>query len=436
MSARDAAARPRFSRRAVAALFLERQWLDRPRGRRLTAATLGDFARDTCGLQIDSVNVLERAHYLTLWSRFGVFDRAKLDRLVYRRRVLFEYLSHVACFVDTRDLPVFRALMDAIPAGFRKRYGYPGRKDQPVVDEVLAAIAARAPLGNSGFARPAGTKGGGWWTWKPATHALDYLWKAGRIAVHSRRNFEKLYAPMERVLPQHADTTPLAEADVPRTRVLRTLAALGAATFDDLRGYWTWPLLRAPVLRATVNALVREGLVTEVAVEHQRQPWFARTADLPALARAGRARRPSRGTTLLCPFDSLLWHRERILRLWGFHYRIEIYVPGHRRTHGYYVLPILHEGQFVGRLDPKLHRERGVLEARRVGFEPWLVAGEPPPGAAWGVARRDDVLAGVAKSLHELARFTGAGRVSVGRVTPAAWRAPLVRALRAAAVAP
>jgi uncharacterized protein len=425
---------PLFSRRAVAALFLERQQLGRPRARRLTAASLADFANATCGLQIDSVNVLERAHLLTLWSRFGEFDRAAFDRLVYRRRVLFEYLSHVACFVDTRDLPLFRALMDAIPEGFRKRYRYPG-KQQPLVDEVEAAIAARAPLGNSGFARPKGSKGGGWWTWKPATHALDYLWKAGRTAVHSRRNFEKLYAPMGAVLPQAAAVTPLAEADVPRERVLRSLRAMGAATFDDLAMYWTWPRMKMPVLRHTVAALVREGLVTEVAVEHQRQPWFARTEDLPALARAAKARRPSRGTALLCPFDSFLWHRERILRLWGFHYRIEIYVPGHQRKHGYYVLPVLHEGQFVGRVDPKLHRERGVLEARRVGFEPWLVQGAPPPAAGWGVANRDEVLRGVAESLHSLARFTGAERVSLGRVTPSAWRAPLARALRETAAA-
>ncbi len=425
---------PTFSRRAVAALFLERQWLDRPRARRLTAGTLADFTRATCGLQIDSVNVLERAHLITLWSRFGAFDRAAFDRLAYEKRVVFEYLSHVACFVDTRDLPIFRALMDAIPAGFRKRYRYPGRQ-QPLVDSVEAAIRERGPLGNSGFARPKGSKGGGWWTWKPATHALDYLWKAGRTAVHSRRNFEKLYAPMARVLPQHATTVPLAESDVPRERVLRTLRALGAATLDDLSMYWTWPKLKSPVLRATLAQLEREGRVTPVAVEGQHVHWHALTEDLPALARAGKVRRPSRGTTLLCPFDSFLWHRERILRLWDFHYRIEIYVPGHQRKHGYYVLPILHEGQFLGRVDPKLHRDRGVLEARRVGFEPWFARGGAPAGAAWGAIDRDAALLGLAESLQSLARFTGAERVALGKVTPSALGAPLARALREAAAA-
>jgi uncharacterized protein YcaQ len=113
---------PKVSRRAVAALFLERQWLDRPRGRRLTAATLSSFAERTCGVQIDSVNVVDRAHHLTLWSRFGEYDRAKLEQLLYRKRVLFEYLSHVACFVSTRDLPLHKAVMEDTPARFERRH--------------------------------------------------------------------------------------------------------------------------------------------------------------------------------------------------------------------------------------------------------------------------------------------------------------------------
>lgn len=423
-----------FPRRAAAALFLERQWLDRPGGRRLTAATLADFTAATCGLQVDSVNVLERAHLLTLWSRFGEFDRAAFDRLAYRRRVLLEYLTHVACFVDARDLPTWRAVMDSIPERFRKRWRYPGRQ-QPFVDEVERAIRERGPLGNSGFERPKGHKGGGWWTWKPATHALDYLWKAGRIAVHSRRNFEKLYAPMERVLPAAGGTVPVTAAELPRQRLLRSLRAMGAAAIDDLAAYWTWPQMKRPELRRTLDALVHDGLVTPVAIEGLRGHWYARAEDLPALGRAARVRRPSRGTTLLCPFDSFLWHRERILRLWDFHYRIEIYVPGHRRTHGYYVLPLLHEGHFVGRVDPKLHRERGVLEARRVGFEPWLATGGRPPGVAWGEVDADAAIRGTAASLWSLARFTGADRVALGRVTPSALRAPLARALRDASAA-
>lgn len=422
--------RPSVSRRATAALFLERQQLDKPRGRKLSARTLGAFASATCGVQIDSVNVLDRAHHVTLWSRFGEYDRAALERLLYRKRVLFEYLSHVACFVAADDLPIWRAFMDEVPERFRKRHHYPG-KQQPLVDAVLAAIAERGPLGNADFERPKSMgKGGGWWTWKPATHALDYLWKAGKIGVHSRRHFHKRFATLDAVLPQAAKVAPLPIDEARRQRILRSLAAMGAASQDDLHAYWTWPKWPATDMRAALARLVREGLVSEVAVEGQRAPWFARSEDLPALEAADRRRAPSRGTTLLAPFDSFLWHRERTLRLWGFFYRVEIYVPGHLRTHGYYSLPVLHDGQLVGRVDAKTHREERVLEARHVHLEPWLAAGGAPPHAHWGRVDRDAALAGVAGALRSLATHVGCADVKLGRVTPVKFRAAMARALR------
>jgi uncharacterized protein YcaQ len=344
---------------------------------------------------------------------------------------LFEYLTHDACFVATKDLPIWLAVMNEIPERFRKRHGYPGRQ-KALVDAVEQAVAERGPLGTSDFERPAHMgKSDGWWSWKPATHALDFLWKAGRIAVHSRRQFQKRYAPMSRVLPQAATTTPLSFEEARRQRLLRSLAAMGAASADDLRSYWTWPLWPSVQMKAMLAGLVREGLVSEVAVEGQRTKWFARTVDLDALARAERKRAPSRGTTLLAPFDSFLWYRERTLRLWDYFYRIEIYVPGHLRTHGYYSLPVLHEGQLVGRVDAKTHRARGVLEAKHVHLEPWLAKGEPPPHPHWGKVDRDEALAGIAASLRSLAAHIGCERVKLGRVSPGKLKPPMARALRA-----
>ena len=422
---------PKISRRAVAALFLERQWLDRPRGRRLTDTTLPEFVSRTCGLQIDSVNVLDRAHHVTLWSRFGPYDRRRLDRLTYRKRLLFEYLTHVACFVATRDLPLHRAIMEDTPHRFDRRYGGWRRKNAALIEAVARAVAERGPLGNADFERPKHMgKGGGWWSWKPATHALDYLWKAGRIGVHSRAHFHKRYASAEHVLPGLADVAVMPLEQAMRERLLRSLGAMGAASVDDLRSYWTWPQWKAPAQRAELERLVREGLVTEVAVEGQRQPWFARTADLPDLARAHRKKAPSHGTTLLAPFDSFLWHRERVHRLWGYFYRIEIYVPGHKRQHGYYSLPLLHDGHLVGRVDLKTDREAGVLQAKHVHLEPWFAAGKAAPGVSWGTLDRDAVFAGLADALRSLAGHVGVDDVSLGRVTPAKLRAPVSRALR------
>ncbi len=421
---------PAFSRRAVAALFLERQWLDRPRARRFGPAALQGFVEATGGLQIDSVNVVDRAHHLTLWSRFGPYDRATLERLTYRKRLLFEYLTHVACFVSTRDLRWYRRYMLDTPGRWKAR-GWMTREFVATVKHVQQAFVERGVLGNADFERPDGEKGGGWWSWKPATHALDYLWKAGIIAVHSRTHFHKRYALMQRVIPGVDALESPSRDELERWRLSRSLAAMGAASDADLGMYLTWPKLPVGERRKHLHALLDSGHATRVAVEGERAPWYVRTGDLPALAAAGRRRVASSGTTLLCPFDSFLWHRERIQKLFGFEYTIEIYVPGHKRTHGYYSLPVLHDGHLVGRVDPKTHREQGVLEVKHAHFEPWFAAGDPPPAARWGTLDREAALAGVAEALHSLATHVGCTRVELGRVTPPSLKRGLAGALAA-----
>jgi uncharacterized protein YcaQ len=418
------------SRRAVAALFLGRQWLDRPRGRRLSRATLADFAGRTCGVQIDSVNVVDRAHHVTLWSRFGEYDRTALETLIYRKRVLFEYLTHVACFVDTRDLPFHKAVMLDTPNRFERRHRGWLKKQRDTITAVEQAILERGPLGSADLGKPKAGGRGGWWNWRPSTHALDYLLKAGRIGVHSRVHFHKRFAGVANVLPQLADVTPLTVEQSFRERLTRSLSAMGAASMDDLRAYWTWPMWPMAEQRSMLRQLVDEGTVSELRVEGEKATWYALTTDLAALAAAGRRRSASRGTTLLSPFDSFLWHRERVHRLWHYFYRIEIYVPGHKRQHGYYSLPVLHDGQLVGRVDLKTHRERGVLEAKHAHFEPWFAAGEPPPGVSWGAIDRDAALAGIGEALRSLARHVGVDSVTLARTTPARLKPALARTLR------
>jgi uncharacterized protein YcaQ len=203
---------------------------------------------------------------------------------------------------------------------------------------------------------------------------------------------------------------------------------MGAASMADLRAYWTWPMWPMPEQRAALRKLIDEGTVTELKVEHEKSPWYALTADMKALAAAGRRRAGSRGTTLLSPFDSFMWHRERVHGLWRYFYRIEIYVPGHKRQHGYYSLPVMHDGQLIGRVDVKTHREKGVLEARHAHFEPWFAAGGRPPGVSWGAIDRDAALAGLGGALLSLARHVGVEGVHVARVTPARFKTALARA--------
>ncbi|HVQ28668.1 MAG TPA: crosslink repair DNA glycosylase YcaQ family protein, partial [Vicinamibacteria bacterium] len=141
--------------------------------------------------------------------------------------------------------------------------------------------------------------------------------------------------------------------------------------------------------------------------------------------------RPATGTTLLSPFDSFLWHRDRTRRLFGYDYTLEVYTPGHKRVHGYYSLPIFHDGQLIGRLDPKTHRTEKRLEVKAVHLEPWFAKGAPPPAASWGTVDRDAALHGIAQALRSLATFVGAQEVTVGRVSPGALGPALKRAVKA-----
>jgi len=412
---------------AVTALFLERQHLVRPLASRLTAPRLARFVQDVGGVQLDSINVLDRAHYLTLWSRFGPYDRAWLDRVIYRRRLLFEYWAHAACLVPTTMLPWWRrAMLD-----YRVRNtGWSTflRRNAKVLRQVTAAVTANGPMGGADFdgRRPGGPAG--WWAWRPVQHALHYLWMTGALTVHSRRHFHKRYDLLERAIPTVVSCAPVSTEDFARWHVERSLHAMGAATERDLAWYLTFPRFGPGVRRAALRALLERGEVSEVEVADRPGRWLVLTRDLSALARARRSTAGARGTTLLSPFDSMLWCRERVSRLFGFDYRIEVYTPGAQRVHGYYTLPILHDGRLIGRVDAKTHRAERRLEVRHVHFEPWFAAGSPAPAGGERLDQ-DEALAGLTAALRSLGIFVEADEVVLRRVTPHRLRAPLARTL-------
>jgi len=253
----------------------------------------------------------------------------------------------------------------------------------------------------------------------------------GRTMVESRVHFQKRFDMAERVLPQLTGVEPLSLEEFRRWHLRRGLHAMGAATETDLRMYLTFPRIEMPERKRLLRAMLESGEVIELAVTGDRGRWLALAEDLPALARAGRRRAAARGTTLLAPFDSFLWHRERTSRLFGFDYRIEVYTPGHKRVHGYYSLPLYHDGSLIGRFDLKTHRAERRLELKSAHFERWFARGDAAPGAAWGRVDRDAALAGTAEAVRSLATFVGADDVSVGRVAPGSLATPLRRALAA-----
>ena len=299
--------------------------------------------------------------------------------------MLIEYWAHVACLVPMTHLPAWRRAMLDYQTRHRGWARFLRRHPQ-LVETVERAIRERGPLGNADFAAARNGRASGWWNWKPATHALDFLWMSGRTTVHSRAHFQKRFDLLERALPAAAGARCLDAAAFRRWHLERSLHAMGAATETDLRMYLTFPRTAVAERRAVLRDMLGSGDVLEVAVDGDRARWYALARDLEALAAAGRRRRGSRGSTLLSPFDSLLWHRKRVARLLGYDYRIEVYVPAAARRFGYYALPVLVDGQLIGRADTKLHRSERRLEVRHLHLEPWFAAGEAPRrprGARW-----------------------------------------------------
>ncbi|MCC7273306.1 MAG: YcaQ family DNA glycosylase [Alphaproteobacteria bacterium] len=304
-------------------------------------------------LQIDSVNVLVRSHYLPLHARLGGYPTALLDRLAYAKgRGLFEYWGHEASLLPLALQPLLRWRMQRAERG-ESRHGSLTRfaaERRDYIARVLAEVRDRGALGASELSE-GGSGAAGWWEWSDGKRALEWLFLTGRVTTARRRNFERVYDLTERVLPAAIlDAATPDVGDAQRALLRLAARALGVATERDLADYFR---IGGADARARIAELVAAGELRPVAVEG----W-----DRPAYLDPG-ARLPRRvaASALLSPFDSLIWERERTRRMFGFHYRIGLYTPAADRTHGYYVLPFLLGDRLVGRADLKADRAAGRL---------------------------------------------------------------------------
>ncbi len=314
--------------------------------------------------QIDSVNVLARAHYLPAFSRLGPYDRGLVDRSAWgpkRERRLFEYWAHEASLLPLEMQPLLRwrmAQAERGEIGWGHLKAYAGER-RAEAEAIFERIRSEGPLAASDFEEGRGK--GGWWEWGDTKRALEWLFWAGRITTATRRaSFERVYDLTERVIPAVILDLPTpAQADAQRALVAQAGAALGIATETDLRDYFR---LKPEPARRAVAELVEEGTLRPVAVVGWTRPAYLHRD----------ARRPRRiaGQALLAPFDPLVWERSRTERLFGFRYRIEIYTPAEKRVHGYYVLPFLLDEALVARVDLKADRRRSRLLVQRTTLEP------------------------------------------------------------------
>jgi uncharacterized protein YcaQ len=404
-----------LSLREARRLALGAQLLAGPPPKRPTKALMRATVQHLGAVQIDTINVVARSHHLVLWSRLGNHRSEWLNELLSSDRAIFEYWAHAAAYVPIELFPYFRPAMldrrnaDAVAWNAAAKRWL--RENSRLLAEVEEHIRANGAVAARSFDPPEGAQRPEAWSWygnKPTNLALDMLWTMGVLMIDRRENFQRWYDLTERVYPTWDDAkTPTADE---QRRVLaeQALRAMGLTTArwlpDYFRTNWTRSISPAAA-KAALDELVERGLATPAKVEGLRDPVFVCA---PLLQR----RIPPSRTTLLSPFDSLVWDRRRTLDLFQFEVVLECYVPAAKRRYGYFSLQVLYRDQLVGRLDPKAERKTRQLRVKALHLEPWFAP------------RADErFYRSLASTLSDFAAFNGCETVVVeggGQTEPAA----------------
>ncbi|TXK19548.1 winged helix-turn-helix domain-containing protein [Homoserinibacter sp. GY 40078] len=340
-------------------------------------------------LQLDSVNVLERSHYLPVFARLGGYDKTLLDRLTFARRGPYrEYWAHEAALIPLEDWPLFRFRMQDYRDYFHRVDDAWLSAHGDTLAWLRAELAAKGPLPASKIERDASSpRRGSWWEWDEVKRGLERMFRLGEVVSAGRSGFERTYALPEQVMPASVIEREVPRADAVHALMASSAEAHGIGTLSDLADYYR---LKVADAKPALERLVDEGVVRRVSVDGWNRPAF--------LHRDARIPRRIETTALLSPFDPVVWERDRALRMFGFHYRIEIYTPAPKRVYGYYTLPVLVDDRLVGRIDLKNDRKRGVLRVQSAWRE---------PGAPAAIAER------IVPALRELAAWQGLAELEV-----------------------
>jgi len=396
---------------AARALHLAAQGVLNPPKRKATKGDVLAAIRNMGVLQIDTIHVVARSPYLVLYSRLGPYEQRWLDELLAEGR-LFEYWAHEACFVPIEDYGLYRhRMIDPGSMGWKYSAKWMAEHRREV-EAIVEHIRANGPVRSADFKRTDG-KGGGWWTWKPEKRSLEVLFTAGRLMIARRQNFQRVYDLAERVLPGWKDSMMPSIEDTRRTQVLMAVEALGVA-----KASWIGDYFRTAKSRPDPDPelLVERGELLRAEVEGWSAPAYIHPSRLALAEAAAAGTLTPTLTTLLSPFDPVVWDRRRALELFGFDYRLECYTPEPKRVYGYFTLPILHRGALVGRLDAKAHRADGVFQVKVLYLEP-------------GVRVTQRLVTDVAAALARCAAWHGCDSVTIDRCDPRSLRPALRAAL-------
>jgi uncharacterized protein YcaQ len=360
-------------------------------------------------LQIDTISVVARSPYLVLWSRLGDYDPAWLDQHLAEGR-LFEYWAHEACFVPIGDYGLLRhRMLDPQAMGWKYSVDWM-RERRADVDAVLDHIRANGPARSSDFERKDG-KAGGWWEWKPQKRSLEVLFTAGVLMISKRHNFQRVYDLAERVHPTWDDSQMPVIDDTRRTLALKAVKSLGLA-----KAAWVADYYRTRRPHVDMEALVEQGALHRAAVDGWDEPVYIHPEHIALARQAAAGKLTASTTSVLSPFDPIVWDRRRASELFGFDYTLECYTPAPKRQYGYFCLPILRRGALVGRVDAKAHRREGMFELKSLVLEP-------------GVKLSARLAADVARAVLRCARWHGCDNIEVGHTEPAEFCDQLVDAL-------
>jgi len=389
---------PQLSLTAARHLHLAAQGLLRKPSRRAKPDDILTSIRRMSLLQIDTINIVARSPYLVLFSRLGAFEPHWLDDAL-RKGELMEYWAHEACFLPREDFALVRHRMLAPDKmGWKYRQAWM-QEHAAEIEQLIAHIEEHGPVRSADFEHPRkGTSG--WWEWKPHKRHLEGLFTAGKVMVIERRNFQRVYDLTQRVMPHWDDVRDLLSQEQAEAIMLEKSArSLGLFRAQWLADYYR---LRRPALAQALAQMQEAQTILPVNVEGLGPAWLHASL-LPLLKQAQADKLTATHSAVLSPFDPVVWDRKRAEQLFGFSYRLECYTPAPKRQYGYFVLPLLHRGRLVGRMDAKMHRKTGVLEVIALFLEE-------------GVTPSLQLERGLQRAITDFARWQGAQRITFSRL--------------------
>jgi len=356
-------------------------------------------------VQIDSIQSIARAHHLILSSRFDEYQPGKLTSLFEKKRTLFEHWTHDASLIPTAYFPMWktRFVRPAIKGWWKRQLG---ARPKRVLQEVLARVRDEGPMRSADFTKERTKRKKGssaWWGWHPQKTALEYLWRAGDLATTKRINFHKIYDLTERVYPEHLTGETPTRADYIEWACREAMTRLGFATPREIACFWGF--IRADEAQKWCKQAEKSGELIPIKISPAKKnclkpksafalhDWKKRLSRIPTKAPSDRIR-------LICPFDPVIHDRKQAEYLFDFIYRFEAFVPKAKRIYGYYVLPMLEGDHFVGRIDPKFHREDKTLEIKGVWWERGI-----------RVTKKRKIM--LDEAVQQLARFIGANHIEI-----------------------